>query len=170
MTQLATTSTTISSAHVRAATDELFGRCPAPSTTTLPVSAPRAFELFAECGRVPEWLSIVRSAHVFDRDKAGRATRVSYLASVDRGLLGYTLRHTYDPDRLTAHFRTNVDAALSVVGSARFAALGSSACLMEYELSVRVPIAEAWADPFFDSHAGSAVVHAFRDFTKRGVH
>ena len=160
----------ISSADVQAATDELFGRNPDVSTTTLPISCGQAFDLFADAARTAEWLPIIRRAHVLRRDEQERPTRVSYLANVDRGLLGYTLHYTYDTSARVVRFHTRADAGLRIEGTAHFTPLGDAACMMQYQLSVRVPVVESWTDPFFDSHPGSAVVHAFRDYAKRRMH
>jgi uncharacterized membrane protein len=134
--------------------------------STLPVPAGAAYTLFADPTRIPEWLSVVHSARVLVR-RLGRATRVAFLARMDRASIGYSLDYRYDDARLAVAWSTASDASIRVAGSALFEPLGARACLMRYRLELRTPRLARWIDPFFDSHAGSAVVHDFREYLRR---
>jgi hypothetical protein len=73
---------------------------PPPSPSFLSIALPRdadsSYALFCEVERIPEWLSIVRSAHVTKRDARNRARDVSFLARLERATVGYTCRYRYD--------------------------------------------------------------------------
>jgi hypothetical protein len=141
-------------------------------TSTLPLSATAAYEMFCEIDRVPEWLSVARSARVLEWDDMDRPLRVAFRAEVQRGLVGYTLHYTYCSDRLEVSWTTHSSCGTKVAGSARFTPLGPKACMIHYELiddlaGGKLP---EWDDPFFESHAASAVVAGFRDWIKRQLH
>jgi len=161
----------VSSSDIEAAVDELDAHGSTELTTTLPVSADDAYELFCDIERIPHWLSIVHSVRVVGINAHGRAERASFLAHLDRGLVGYSLQYTYDGPARRVKWTTRNGAGVRVDGAARFTALGDKASLMHYELGLEVPVVgkRRWLDPFFDGHAASAVMHAFRDWVK-GLH
>jgi hypothetical protein len=136
-------------------------------TTTLNVDAPTAYARFCEIERLPSWLSIVHAAKILTRNDDGRPERVSFLAHMERATIGYTLTYTYAESQLRVGWTTDDDSGIGLSGSASFHALGDRGSLMNYELMLDMPNLAAWEDPFFDSHAASAVVCDFRDYVKR---
>lgn len=143
---------------------------PPPSTevaATLAVRAGLAFELFCDAAETPRWLSVVQSAHVLERDDAGRPVRVAYRASFERAIIGYVLHYRYRPDELTVSWATSRDSALCVEGEARFAALSERACLMTYRLTLDLPVTRDLLEEHYDGHAASAVVGDFREYVRR---
>lgn len=140
-------------------------------TTTLPVSAERAFELFCALQRAPEWVSVLRSVQILERDPRGYPQRAAFLAELERGTIGYTLRYRAYPEKLSLTWESEPDGAVIVCGRAQFSPLGPKASMLHYQLQLDVPSGAlpAWGDPFFDGHAASAVIADFRDFVHRSV-
>jgi hypothetical protein len=134
---------------------------------TLSVRAGRAYELFVDAGETPRWLSVVQSAHVLDRDAAGRPLRVAFRAAFERASLGYVCHYRYRPADLHVAWTTSSDSALCVEGEARFTALSDRACLMTYRLALELPVTRAWLEQHYDGHAASAVVGDFREHLRR---
>lgn len=135
-------------------------------TATLPVPAIHAFDCFADLEALPAWLPIIRRVHVHRRDGLDRPTLVSFLAGLDRGTIGYSLRYDYQPEVLGIRWSTPADTNLRVSGWVRFASLGPAACLMEYQLRVDRDGLPSWRDPVFDQHAPSAVLCHFREYIR----
>lgn len=136
-------------------------------STTLPVGAGVAFEIFADAVHVPRWLPIVISAHVIERSSEGRATLVSFVGRQKHGSLNYTLRYTYDPDTLSVAWRTAESSSLRIDGETRFLPLSARACLMVYRLTIDTPTGAVWSDAEYDGHPASAAVADFREHLKR---
>jgi hypothetical protein len=134
---------------------------------TLSVRAGLAYDIFADAGETPRWLSVVQSAHVLERDAAGRPLRVAFRASFDRAILGYVLHYAYRPDDLVVSWTTAAASAMRVEGEARFAALSDRACLMTYRLTLDLPVTTDWLEEHYDGHAASAVVGDFREYLRR---
>ena len=51
-----------------------------PISVSLPRNARDCHRLFCDVARTPDWLRVVRSALVTERDASGRARRVAFLA------------------------------------------------------------------------------------------
>ena len=135
--------------------------------TTLPVRAEVAFEVFADAGETPRWLSVVQSAKVLERAADGRPLRVAFRAAFDRATLGYVVTYEYLPTEGVIRWSTTSDSSLCVAGEARFAPLSPKACLMTYRLSLDLPVNAAWIERHYDGHAASAVVGDFREHLRR---
>lgn len=140
-------------------------------STTLQVSAERAFELFCDLRRVPEWVAVIRSAQVLEVDAAGYPARAAFLAGLERGSIGYTLRYQPEPRGLRVSWESEPGGAVVVRGRAAFAPLGPDATMLHYQLQLALPSGAlpSWGDPFFDGHAASAIVGDFRDFVHRSI-
>ncbi len=136
-------------------------------TTTLPIPAPRAYELFAAAERAPEWMSVISAARVLSRDAAGRAAHVTYLARLERGTIGYSIHYRYDEAALWVGWSTPAGGALRVAGAASFRSLTMASSMMVYTLSLAMPALGPWEDPQFEAHPASAVLSEFRDFVRR---
>lgn len=136
-------------------------------STALPRPADDCYDLFCEVARIPEWLSVVRSAMVVRRDFHERPTEVAFLARLERATVGYTCHYRYEPGRRRVDWSTAPGARLRVAGAASFQPLGPSTCLMSYQLDLDVGGLPAWSDPMFEGHAASASLLDFRDFVLR---
>lgn len=134
---------------------------------TLPVRAHVAYEVFADTGETPRWLSVVQAAHVLERGVDGRPARVSFRAAFERASLGYVVHYEYRPEDLTVAWWSSRAGSIRVDGEARFAPLSAKACLMTYRLSLELPVSNDWLERHFDGHAASAVVGDFREHLRR---
>ena len=137
--------------------------------TTLPVRAEVAFEVFADAGETPRWLSVVQSARVMSRTPHGRPLQVSFHANFERATLGYRVTYDYRPAELTVRWSTDDGSAIRVDGEARFTPLSPRACLMTYRLALELPVSRAQIERHYDGHAASAVVGDFREHLRRYV-
>lgn len=145
---------------------------PAPSylSIALPRPADDCYDLFCEVERIPEWLTVVRSAVVTKRDSKGRARDVAFLARLEGATVGYTCRYRYAPIDRRVAWATADEASICVQGFAQFEPLGERACLLTYSLDLDLGAAgalPAWGDPMFAGHAASATMSDFRDFVLR---
>jgi ribosome-associated toxin RatA of RatAB toxin-antitoxin module len=140
-------------------------------STALPRSAEECYALFCEIERIPEWLTIVRSALVTRRDERRRAREVAFLARLERATVGYTCHYKYQPTARRVEWSTAPDASIRISGHAQFGSLGTRACLMTYHLDLDLGDAglPVWSDPMFEGHAASASLSDFRDFVLRAL-
>ncbi len=136
-------------------------------STTLPLGATAAYEVFTDAAEIPRWLPIVQSARVMSRDLEGRASRVAFTRKLERGSLGYTLEYRYEPDLLTVGWATLPSSNVVLHGEARFVPLSTSACLMLYRLVLELPIVDAMLHGELDRHPASLVVAEFREHLRR---
>lgn len=150
--------------------DPTLGPVADPITTTLKIRAHKAFDLFCDVERIPEWLSVVRKTRVLARTAAGYPQRASFLGLLEHGSIGYTLRYAYDLAALKVVWQTESDSSLTVSGSAQFCPLSPTSCMAVYALSLSHGALPPWNDPFFDGHAASTVLTDFRDFIHRFRH
>ncbi len=137
-------------------------------TVSLPRAADSAYALFCDVERVPEWLPVVSSAVVTDRDRDGRARRVAFQASLRRATIGYTCSYRYHARDHRLSWSTSPRSSIVVRGMAHFQAVAANVCLMTYSLDLRVgrglpPFAEAT----FANHASSATLADFREYAIR---
>ncbi len=151
---------------VRAATAS-FPSATTEVAATLPVRAQVAYEVFADTGETPRWLSVVQSAHVLARHPSGRAARVSFRAAFERATVGYVLDYDYRPETLTVSWRSSRAGSIILDGEARFSPLSHRACLMTYRLTLDLPVSDGWLERHYDGHAASAVVGDFREHLRR---
>lgn len=139
---------------------------PSEVSTTLPVPAAAAFEMFSDIARIPEWLSVVRSVRILDPESP-QPTRASFLAELERATIGYTLQYTFEADALRVRFSSAPEGRIVVAGIAQFTPLGPKSCFMHYAVTVDVPVSGPWLDTCYDGHAASAVVGDFREHVRR---
>ena len=91
---------------------------------TIPRSARACYELFADVERLPEWLPIIKSAAVRQRDEHERAIEVAYMATHDRSTVGYRLRYIYSERDLSMSWSTVAGSSIQISGSVQFTAMG----------------------------------------------
>lgn len=105
---------------------------------TIPRSARACYELFADVERLPEWLPIIKSAAVRQRDEHERAIEVAYMATHDRSTVGYRLRYIYSERDLSMSWLTVAGSSIQISGSVQFTPMGEKACLMRYHVRRRL--------------------------------
>lgn len=136
-------------------------------STTLAVSAPVAYEVFADAVEVPRWLPIIQTARVIARTDEGRPARVAFTRKLERGSLGYTLAYTYDRDNLTVGWSTPDTSSVVLNGEAQFIPLSARACMMLYRLNIELPVLDDLIEAELDRHPASVVVAEFREHLRR---
>ncbi len=136
-------------------------------STTLTVSAPVAYEVFADAVEIPRWLPIVQTAKVLTRHLDHRPARVAFTRKLERGSLGYTLEYAYDPSTLAVTWGTPGTSNVTLTGEARFVPLSSRACLMLYRLVLDLPVVDDLITSELDRHPASLVVAEFREHLRR---
>ena len=136
-------------------------------STTLPVGANVAYEIFSDVVQTPRWLPVVQSAKVLTRTAAGRPEKVAFMGRLERGSLGYTLLYRYDDTSLLVSWGTPESSSVLLTGEARFLPLSTRACLMVYRLAMELPMPVGWSDPAYEGHPASSVVADFREHLKR---
>ncbi len=111
------------------------------------INAPveRCFEVLTDFERYPEWAGDLREATVVERDEAGRATVVEYLASAMGRETTYRLRYDYSsaPERLSwkleeGDIQREIDGAYELVPSTEHP--GSTDVGYELEIDLVVPL------------------------------
>jgi hypothetical protein len=136
-------------------------------STTLPVSARAAYEVFSDAVEIPRWLPIVQTARTLLGYPDGRPRRVAFTRKLERGSLGYTLEYSYDPTTLTIAWNTPEGSNVVLTGEARFVPLSARACLMLYRLVIDLPIIDDMISSELDKHPASQVVAEFREHLRR---
>ena len=136
-------------------------------STTLSVGARVAYEVFADAAEVPRWLPIIQTARVVSRSFEGRATRVAFTRTLERGSLGYTLEYGYEPSSYSVTWTTADTSNVVMSGEARFIPLSSRACMMVYRLVLDLPIVDDLIMNELDGHPASLVVGKFREHLRR---
>jgi uncharacterized membrane protein len=137
-------------------------------SVTLPRSADHCYALFSDVARTPEWLSILRSATVTERDHRGRPRAVAFLCSLRRASVGYTLSYKFAPAERRVSWTTRPRSSWRVRGAAHFQPLSAGSCLMTYGLDLSFGGgALHFDDASFSSHPTSATLADFRDFVLR---
>ena len=136
-------------------------------STTLPLGAPAAYGVFADATEIPRWLPIVQSARIMTRDSAGRAARVAFMRTLERGSLGYTLEYRYRPATFEVSWSTLPSSNIVLSGEAQFVPLSGRACMMLYRLSLELPVVDDVLDGELDRHPASVVVAEFREHLRR---
>jgi len=139
-------------------------------TVVLPRGADDCYRLFCDVRRVPEWLPVVATAVVTQRDAAGRAKKVAFQASLKRATIGYSCLYRYRPDERMVAWSTPARASILVRGMAQFQPLAPSSCMMTYALGLGVDRnLPPFADATFASHASSAALAAFAAFARAEI-
>ena len=136
-------------------------------STTLPVGANAAFEIFSDAAEIPRWLPILQKARVLIRDDTGRPQRVAFTRRLERGSLAYTLEYRYDPATATIEWSTTPSSSVVLSGEARFSPLSHKACMMLYRLVIDLPIVDDLIQHELDRHPASHVVSEFREHLRR---
>lgn len=136
-------------------------------STSLPVSAAAAYEIFADTIEIPRWLPIVQTARIVARQPDGRPSRVAFTRMLERGSLGYTLEYRYAPSALAVAWGTPEGSNVVLGGEARFTPLSMRACLMSYRLVIDLPIVDDLLARELDRHPASQVAAEFREHLRR---
>lgn len=160
----------------RSATEPIRSATRAPTHDAPPIEARIArpatvcYELFCDVESMPEWMPILRSVSVRSRYRNGRPCDVSFLASLHRATVGYTLTYTYRERDLHVAWCPEADTGINVGGWAHFRAVNVDSCLLVCDLWLNpAGVVNRWRDPLFDAHAPFAVASRFRGFATRAA-
>jgi hypothetical protein len=136
-------------------------------TVTLPRDADTCHELFCDLERIPEWLTVVRSVVIQERDRLGRPRRVAFMARLRRATVGYSCVYRYSGMRV--HWATSSRSSIKIAGHASFAPLGPRSCMMSYALDMSLGETglPEFDDDVYSAHAASATLNDFREFVTR---
>jgi ribosome-associated toxin RatA of RatAB toxin-antitoxin module len=139
-------------------------------TVVLPRSADACYRLFCDIARVPEWLPVVATSVITQRDVAGRAKKVAFQASLRRATIGYSCLYRYRAEERMVSWATPARASFVVRGMAQFQPLAAGSCLMTYALGLRIGRGlPAFADTTFATHASSAALAQFAAFARAEI-
>jgi len=139
-------------------------------TVALSRPADDCYHLFCAVDRTPEWLPILATAVVTERDPEGRAKRVAFQARLRRATIGYSCLYRYRDDERRVAWGSLTKTSIAVRGLAQFQPIGPRACLMTYALDVRVARGlPPFANAAFAAHSSSATMSQFRDFARRAL-
>jgi hypothetical protein len=131
-------------------------------TVRLPWPADRCFELFAATDRLAEWLHVVGTIVVRERDERGRALEVGFTGSLERASIGYTLLYEYHDDTRELRWTHAGGGPRVLSGWVRFTPEGPGACRLEYALTSELPPGlPPWADHFYAHEPAETVVLDF---------
>jgi hypothetical protein len=133
-------------------------------TARLPRPADLCYRLFADVERLGEWLTVVGSIVVRQRDERGRPTEVAFTGHLLRASIAYALVYEYrDAEREVLWSVGEAGGGMRrLAGSARFTPDGPESCTMRYALAAeKAPHLPRWADSFYGSQPAEAVVMDF---------
>lgn len=137
-------------------------------TARLRPGADQCYGLFCDVDRIPQWLWVVDTAVVQERDAQNRATRVDFIGSLERAAIGYSLSYSYDDERREVRWHHVGSGVKELAGSARFIPHPAGGCTLEYrltsELSSGLP---PWADQLYRQRPAETVVIDFCEYVER---
>lgn len=138
-------------------------------TVALPRPADDCYQLFCAIERIPEWLNVVRTIVVTDRDRHQRPRQAAFLARLKGATVGYTLDYRYRSMDRWLGWSTPEGSSFTILGCGQFTPLGERSCLMTYSLLLDLASGglPGWGDSQFDGHAASSAMIDFRDFVLR---
>jgi uncharacterized membrane protein len=138
-------------------------------STSLPVNASAAYEVFCQAESIPLWLSVVQSVRILSRTPSGRPRRAAFVGRLKNATIGYTLFYSYREAERVVSWGTDPGSMTLVAGRAQFLSLGDHATLMQYQLALELPgdALPPWEDPFFSGHATSVAMNDFREYVIR---
>lgn len=137
-------------------------------TARLDRSAEHCYRVFSDADLIPEWLWVVDTAVVQERDDANRALRVDFIGALERASIGYTLCYEYDDQGREVRWHRAGGGERRLAGSARFADRDGGGCLMEYRLTSELTTGlPPWADQLYRQRPAETVVVEFCEFALR---
>lgn len=135
---------------------------------TLHRPADHCYRLFCDADRIPEWLWVVDTAIVQERDESNRALRVDFMGALERASIGYTLRYAYSDDERRVSWHHEGRGVEQLFGSARFISLPDGGCQLEYRLDTRITEGlPPWADELYRTRPAESVVIDFCEYVER---
>ena len=128
----------------------------------LPGPAERCYRLFSDASHIAEWLVVVGTVVIRQRDAQGRALEIDFMGSLQRASVAYTLSYEYDDERLEVRWRHKAGSVRKLAGSARFIPGTEKSCRLEYRLATELPAnLPPWADELYRTHPAETVVLDF---------
>jgi uncharacterized protein YndB with AHSA1/START domain len=124
--------------------------------------AERCYQAFNDASHIAEWLVVVGTVVIRQRDDKGRATEIDFLGSLQRASVAYTLSYEYDDEHLEVRWRHKSGSLRKLAGSARFIPGDEQSCRLEYRLATELPgNLPPWADELYRAHPAETVVLDF---------
>lgn len=137
-------------------------------TATLHRDADVCYRLFTDADLIPQWLWVVDTAIVQERDAKNRAIRVDFIGALERASIGYTLVYEYDDEQREVSWLHAGRGVKQLAGSARFAPTGEGRCRLEYRLRTELTAGlPPWADQLYRQRPAETVVLDFCEFAER---
>jgi len=130
-------------------------------------TAEECYRLFCDADLIPEWLWVVDTAVVQERDPRNRAVRVDFIGALERASIGYTLSYEYDDAGLEVRWHHLGRGVRELAGSARFVSREDGGCLLEYRLRTQLTAGlPPWADQLYTERPAETVVVDFCEFVE----
>lgn len=137
-------------------------------TARLGLPADECYRLFCDADLIPEWLWVVDTAVVQQRDERNRAIQVDFIGSLERASIGYTLTYAYEDATHEVCWHHVGRGVKQLAGSARFDSHPEAGCLLEYRLrSQLLSGLPPWADQLYRDRPAETVVLDFCEFVER---
>ena len=138
-------------------------------TAVLRCDVDECYRLFTDVDLIPQWLWVVDTSVVQERDEKNRATRVDFIGSLERAAIGYTLTYDYDDEQREVRWLQTGRGMKQLAGAARFEAVGDGRCRLEYSLRTELTAGlPPWADQLYHQRPAETVVLDFCEFVERG--
>lgn len=142
----------------------------AAATVEIAVDAATCWALLVDPTLAPAWVAGVADAEILERDDAGRAIRVRFVAMPSAGSAVSVLGYDYDAAARRVRWRTIGDADRPIEGEAQIEDLGGGRCRLHYAL-VATPTATlpTWARAALADDTPERAARAFQRFAERRV-
>ena len=134
-------------------------------TARLEREATHCYQHFCAIERVAEWLSVVESVTVFERDDLSRPTRVEFCGTLKDSSVTYELAYAYADPQLRVQWNSGSGGIIKIAGSARFTPIDTGSCWFRYRLiSERAHFLPKWDDELYQHRPAVTVVLDFCDW------
>lgn len=131
-------------------------------TAYLDQPADHVYRLFCDADHLTEWLFVVGTVVVCDRDAQGRPLEIDFMGSLERASVSYTLYYEYDDQLREVRWRLKRGSPKQIAGSARFVPEGGQGCRMRYRLVAELPThLPPWSDELYRERPAETVVLDF---------
>ena len=123
--------------------------------------AEHAYRMFCDPDHLTEWLFVVGTVVVTDRDAKGRPLEIDFMGSLERASVSYTLCYEYDDKLREVSWHQKRGTPKQIMGSARFKAEGPG-CRLTYRLVAELPThLPPWSDELYRERPAETVVLDF---------
>lgn len=127
--------------------------------------AAQCYRFFTDADRFKEWLMVVGTAVVRERDAQGRAVTVDFMGSLKRASVSYTLSYDYDEEAHEVRWECKGGSMHQLKGSARFIPVDEGSCRLRYRLATMLPgHLPPWEDEMYRAKPAETVILDFCDW------